>query len=227
MAELAALDNPAWNALSSGHRHVAQVNGMAARYPAAMSPIAGLERYTPEAFAQLRALVAEDELVGLVSAAEYELPPGWEQVGLVECLQMVCEAPPPMPELHPAQLQPADVPAMLELATATEPGPFRAGTIGMGRYYGVKTPEGRLMSMAGERMRLDGLTEVSAVCTWPEYRGRGLAAALVSQVAAQVAAEGRRAFLHVKADNASARSVYDRLGFRVRRELRFKLVKRV
>lgn len=227
MTNLALLDNPAWNSLTGGHRQIAELNGMAARYPFAMSPIAGLERYTPEAFEQMTALVAKDDVVGLVTAEEYEAPAGWEQLGFIDCHQMVCATPPAAPELRPVQLELSDVPAMVELATATEPGPFRAGTIGMGRYYGLKTPDGRLMSMAGERMRMDGLTEVSAVCTWPEFRGRGLAAALVSFVAAQIGTEGRTPFLHVKMENAGARSVYEKLGFRVRREIRFKLMKRV
>lgn len=227
MTNLSLLDNPAWNSLVGGHREIAELNGQAGRYPFAMSPIAGLEHYTPEAFEQMQALVEKDDAVGLVTAEEYEVPAGWDQLGHIDCYQMVCATPPAAPELQPVQLRLSDVPAMVELATATEPGPFRAGTIGMGRYYGLKTPDGRLMSMAGERMRMDGLTEVSAVCTWPEFRGRGLAAALVSFVAAQIGAEGRTPFLHVKTENAGARSVYEKLGFRVRREIRFKLVKRV
>ena len=83
------------------------------------------------------------------------------------------------------------------------------------------------MAMTGERMRMDGLTEVSAVCTWPEYRGRGLAAALVAFVSAQIRDEGRTPFLHVKLENTGAKSVYDRVGFRVRREITFRLVQRV
>ncbi|MBN9308687.1 GNAT family N-acetyltransferase, partial [Devosia sp.] len=87
--------------------------------------------------------------------------------------------------------------------------------------------DGRLMAMAGERMRMDGLTEVSAVCTWPEFRGRGLAATLVSFVAAQIAREGRTPFLHVKQENAGAKSIYERLGFRICRQIIFRLVKRL
>ncbi len=114
---------------------------------------------------------------------------------------------------------------MVALATATEPGPFRAGTIGMGRYFGLKTDDGRLMAMAGERMRLDGFVEVSAVCTWPEFRGRGLAKTLVSAVAAMIAAEGSVPFLHVKTENEGAIALYEKLGFRKRARLVFKVMK--
>ena len=225
MTKLAALDNPAWNSLISGHRPIAEINGMAGRFPIAMSPIVGLERYVPEAFGQLAALVPEEDAVGLVTTDSYELPADWELLGEVECYQMVCHAPVGLPAVAPVRLVEADVPAMAELALATEPGPFRAGTIAMGRYYGLKAEDGRLMAMAGERMQPEGLTEVSAVCTWPEFRGKGLAAKLVSFVAAQIAADGRVPFLHVKTENAGAIALYEKLGFAVRKELTFTVVR--
>jgi len=44
----------------------------------------------------------------------------------------------------------------------------------LGRYFGV-IENGRLAAMAGERMGMPGFREVSAVCTHPDFLGRGLA----------------------------------------------------
>jgi predicted GNAT family acetyltransferase len=108
---------------------------------------------------------------------------------------------------------------MLELAEQTQPGPFAKRTIEFGGYIGVRD-SGRLVAMAGERMRPAGFAEVSAVCTDPAARGRGLAASLVAEVCRQIRARGETPFLHVMVDSATettARGVYERLGFRVRR----------
>jgi predicted GNAT family acetyltransferase len=105
-----------------------------------------------------------------------------------------------------------DVPLMVELVTLTEPGPFRAGTIEMGHYYGHFS-EGRLVAMAGERLGFAGSTEISAVCTHPDARRRGLGAALTQHVASQILSRGDSPFLHVAESNEAARRVYERLGF--------------
>ena len=73
--------------------------------------------------------------------------------------------------------------------------------------------------MAGERLRLTGFTEISAVCTHPEFRGRGFASALVAALVAKIVERGEVPFLHVKRDNADAVHVYEKLGFRVRSRL--------
>lgn len=225
MTDFSLLDDPAWHALTTDHAVLGQRNGAAARYRAELSPIGGLARYDAEAFAELRPLVAPEEAVGLVSAQQFELPADWELLQAVPVFQMVCEAPPAMPEVAPVWLTAADAEEALDLATATEPGPFRAGTLGMGRYFGLRSDDGRLMAMTGERMRLGNFTEVSAVCTWPEFRGMGLARALVAHVSGLIAAEGRIPFLHVKTENAGAIALYENLGFAVRKGLTFTVVR--
>jgi GNAT superfamily N-acetyltransferase len=224
MTDFSPLDDPAWNALTTDHATLGQRNGLAARYRTELSPLAGLQRYDEAAFADLRPLVGPEDAVALVSAQQYAVPDDWELLQAVPAFQMVWREPSAVSGVEPVRLVAADVEEMLELATATEPGPFRAGTIGTGRYFGLRAEDGRLMAMTGERMHLGGLTEVSAVCTWPEFRGRGLAKALVSHVSALIAAGGRVPFLHVKTENVAALALYERLGFSVRKTLEFKVV---
>jgi len=111
-----------------------------------------------------------------------------------------------------------DVPDMLTLAAATQPGPFGTRTIELGDYYGVRS-EGKLVAMAGERMRLDGFTEISAVCVDPAFRGQGLAANLMKLLMAAISARGETPFLHVLTSNHGAISIYRTLGFVERREM--------
>ena len=223
MREHVVLDNPVWNALGSRQRDMAQCNGAARRYDREVTPLVGLERTDVAAFADLRAMVEPAEVVGLVRAAPYSVPQGWTVMREITIDQMICDAVPGATDIELIALGLADAPEMLDLAKATEPGPFRAGTVRMGRYRGIRDADGRLMAMAGERMRLDAFTEISGVCTWPEFRGRGLAKALVSALAVEIANEGRTPFLHVKTDNA-ARLLYEKLGFRVRTQVHFKVI---
>src|SRR5262245_23008055 len=112
---------------------------------------------------------------------------------------------------------------MLALTAATEPGPFLAETIQMGRYCGIRSNDGRLIAMAGERLKLEGFTEISAICTAPEFRGRGFARTLVAYLVDQTLNEGKMPFLHVKAENG-AKILYQKLGFRVRRTIQLTVV---
>jgi predicted GNAT family acetyltransferase len=125
----------------------------------------------------------------------------------------------------PLALSEADLPEMLALTAATEPGPFLPGTIRMGRYFGIRSETGRLIAMAGERLKLEGFTEISAVCTDPEFRGRGHAKALMRFLMALIFAEDKIPFLHVKAEN-EAMKLYQSLGFEVRRTMQLTVIAR-
>ncbi|HRE00734.1 MAG TPA: GNAT family N-acetyltransferase, partial [Ilumatobacteraceae bacterium] len=118
------------------------------------------------------------------------------------------------------RLTAADVTEMLALVQLTEPGPFRSGTIELGDYFGIRHG-GRLVAMAGERLQTPDYTEVSAVCTHPDVRGRGYASALTRRVAEGIRARGQTPILHVAEHNLAAKAVYERLGFAVRTELHF------
>ena len=109
----------------------------------------------------------------------------------------------------------ADAPAMLALATLTKPGPFRSKTRELGPFIGIKQG-GQLVAMAGRRLRVDGFTELSGVCTHPDHRGKGYAAALSRVVVDEILATGEAAFLHAFADHETTIAFYRGLGFQAR-----------
>jgi GNAT superfamily N-acetyltransferase len=208
------LDNPIWFALTTEHQTLARSHGLARRYPPDVSPLAALLQPTTDAFADLRQLVSPGEHVALFTASPPDVPGGWQIDRSRWIDQMICEASPIPPPVAPLPLGTTDVPEMLELTAATEPGPFSRQTIQMGSYFGIRAGDGRLVAMAGERLRSTVFTEISAVCTHPEFRGRGYAQALTMFLAAQIQAAGKIPFLHVKSEN-SAKVVYQKIGFRV------------
>ena len=131
---------------------------------------------------------------------------------------MICDASLDSPPLAPLPLGTTDVPEMLELTAATDPGPFLPQTIQMGSYVVIRASDGRLVAMAGERLQSTAFAEISAVCTLPEFRGQGYARALVTFLVAQILATGKTPFLHVKSENG-AKVVYRKIGFRLRAEI--------
>jgi ribosomal protein S18 acetylase RimI-like enzyme len=216
------LDNAAWHALTTHHAPFAEGSGGARRYQPAISAFHAAERLDAEGWAALAALAGAHGRVALLRDEVPDPPPGWTVLRRGRGDQMVVDdlvAPPgPTPASRPLTVD--DVDAMVELVALTEPGPFRGGGIHLGPFVGV-VEDGRLLAMAGVRFHPPGFVEVSAVCTHPDARGRGLAAALTAEVVDGVAAGGERAFLHVAHGNDGARRVYERLGFRVRREVEF------
>ena len=223
-----ALDNPVYSSLLGDHASLARGNALARRYPRDVSPLSGLREPTPEAFADLRDLTAPGETVATVTTAPVAVPDDWDLVGERWIDQMVLDAPlaaPAAPAAHElVELGAADGAQMLALAEATQPGPFGLRTVEMGRYLGIRDGE-RLVAMAGERMRPEGATEISAVCTDPAYTGRGYARALMAPLIQAAIDAGRIPMLHVKTENGAKR-LYERLGFRVRREMRLTVITR-
>lgn len=114
----------------------------------------------------------------------------------------------------------ADAPAMLALATLTRPGPFRSRTRELGPFVGIKR-DGELVAMAGRRLRIDGFTELSGVCTHPDHRGQGYAAALSRIVVGEILATGEAAFLHAFADHETTIAFYRGLGFQARARMTY------
>ncbi|GMA24075.1 hypothetical protein GCM10025864_18340 [Luteimicrobium album] len=171
------------------------------------------------AFDDLAALVGPGVELGLTGPLT-DVPDGWAIGWAGDGVQMVAVGVDAQPDDEAVVLGAADVPEMLDLVDRTQPGPFRPRTVELGTYLGIRR-EGRLVAMAGERMRPPGWTEVSAVCTDPDHRGQGLAARLVRAVAHGVRERGDEAILHAASANEDAIRLYERLGFEVRRPVRF------
>ena len=214
------LDRPVWSAFTSRQSHLALVDGPALRVHPDFGLFAATADDAPESLAALGRLVrAHGGEVGLVERIDPPPVPGATVVSRALCWQMTAEAlaePKPV-DFAIAPLSDADGPDMLALATLTKPGPFFWRTHQLGEFVGVKI-DGRLVAMAGERMRPEGFTEVSGVCVHPDRRGRGYAARLMLHVAGKILARGETPFLHSYADNAGANALYQALGFRLRCE---------
>jgi ribosomal protein S18 acetylase RimI-like enzyme len=211
----ATLDNAVWAALDGPHAHFAERVGRAARYPADVYDLAALEDpRDPAAWTDLHTLVGPGSVVRVKPGEG--VPAGWEVVGSGAGVQLVATGLRDEPDPEAVRLGPADVPEMLDLVARTRPGPFRKRTVELGTYLGIRH-RGRLIAMAGERIRPPGWTEISAVCTDPDHRGHGQATRLVRAVAAGIRERGDTPFLHAAADNTPAIRLYESIGFTLRR----------
>lgn len=211
------LDNAVWHALTGPLARFAEGRPPALRFAPDVAPFGALpDRPDADAWQAIARLVGPGEIAALFRTP-LEPPDGWRVQMRMPCAQMVCEELRSAPAADVAfeVLGDDDRDEMLRLTHATKPGPFLRRTHQLGLYLGVRE-HGRLIAMAGERLRVPGATEISAVCTDPDYRRRGLAAALVVELVTRIRARGERPFLHVADDNPGARRVYEALGFTVR-----------
>lgn len=222
------LDNPAWHSLTGPHAGLAEGAGLARRYRTDVSVFHALaDARDPRAWADLAELAGPGAEFP-ISGEDLAPPPGWVVVAggvgvqLVETPALAVQ-PDPEAEMLDAH-DPVVVAEMVALVERNKPGPFLPGTPLMGTYLGIRR-EGRLVAMAGERLHPEGWTEISAVSTDIEHRGQGLASRLVRAVAAGIHARGDRALMHAAATNTGAISVYLGLGFEVRRETSFRLLR--
>ncbi len=162
----------------------------------------------------------------LVEAGPISIPPGLVVVSEALAVQMVAERPHERIEDNRIQpLDQSDAEEMLALATLTKPGPFTFRAQSLGPFWGIKT-EGRLIAMAGQRLRQTGFTELSGLCTHPEFQRRGLGTLLFRFVAGEIATQGETAYLHAYANNTPAIALYKSLGFRLGSEMNLRIVKR-
>jgi GNAT superfamily N-acetyltransferase len=226
----ALLDNPIWNSLATGHAALAVGEnigrGLARRYPSDIGPLSAFQKQTSESYADLAAIVPQGDVAVLFLEDPPEPPTEWQLVRGGVLVQMVCPTVPDRPSIAESivPMELADFPDMLALTALTEPGPFRERTATLGGFVGIRV-DGRLAAMAGQRLSPGNFTEVSAVCTHPDFRGRGYAQALVAAVAHKIHIQGRVPFLTSFEGNLGAIRVYQQVGFILRRRFHLAVLK--
>jgi predicted GNAT family acetyltransferase len=222
-----SLDNPVWEALGTKQQHFNQGTATVKFFPEDVSPFVGMKNWDEADRRELLLQIPDNRSFSVMIAKEVQLPEETELIFSIPLYQMYCPVLNPVKEreLTVRSLSNADVPQMLELTELTRPGPFYSKTITFGNYIGLFQND-QLISMAGERLKTNGYTEVSAICTHPEYLGNGYASYLTSKVAEGVFREGSVPFLHVRTDNTAAIRVYQKLGFQVRADVYFAVFKK-
>jgi ribosomal protein S18 acetylase RimI-like enzyme len=216
------LDNMVWEALGGPQFRLGATDGHIRHFDPTIAMFAAVADPWSSDFATLPA--GHD--FGFVTTRSVPFPSHVEVLREVVITQLIAEHPKlATPRDGLVALTDAHMPAMMALAELTKPGPFASRTNKMGRYWGI-VADGRLVAMAGERLKLAGFGEVSAVCTHPDHRGKGYARELISKVAQGIVGRGETPFLQAYPDNITAISLYESLGFTVRCPLTFTVVRR-
>lgn len=233
------LDNPVWWALTGTQRHLGTTGPFAARFDPEVSPFGALSDEPTEAhWEDLSTLAGPGGMVALINpeGRDLRLGTGWTVEWQLRGVQMVGDrvasgrgpSPGSDPRVAsdptPQPLGADDVADMLALVAVARPGPFLVRTVEFGGYLGVGS-EGRLVAMAGERLRPAGYAEVSAVATAPSHRRQGLAGRLVGAVAAAIIERDETPFLHAAATNTDAIRLYESMGFLTRSQPEFVLLR--
>lgn len=221
------LDNPIWWALHDESKHLGQGSDQVRIFYPEVAPFAAVSADTPNNFQGLYERIQDEQVVVMFSPKQDLDPAPLNIIANIPGIQMVFEGRVEASESRSeiVDLGEAQIPQMLALTQIAQPGPFSRRTIEFGGYYGIYQGE-NLVAMSGERLRTGRFTEISAVCTHPDYAGRGFARKLVTQIVRKITAEGRVPYLHVKSDNTRAIDLYRKVGFVKRSNMNFYVLKK-
>jgi len=221
------LDNPAWEALNGPHSDFAEGTNAAKRYRKDILPFAACKDGEKGSMISLDGFVAAGESFYIIGALLPVLPGGWKVEYELPCAQMILKEQLAATE-NSVVIEPlgdGNANEMFDLVNTVQPGYYNIGTRLLGSYFGIRQ-EGRLVAMAGERMRLNGFSELSAICTLPGYTGRGYAQQLIAQLCRLHSKNNIVSFLHVALTNQRAISLYKHMGFYERRTIIFRKIKK-
>jgi predicted GNAT family acetyltransferase len=220
------LDRPVWNALTSGWAQFALGGPKAIQLAPDYGPFAATADRSTESLAALSQCVPGEHDLWIVETDDFPAPPGMTVAMRAAIAQMVAEdVSTTPPDFDVVTLDESDAAEMLALARLTRPGPFTVATHRLAQFIGVRR-DGRLVAMAGERMKLTGLSELSGVCTHPAYRGNGYGDALSRIITRRILDRGETAFLHAYEGNAVAVELYRAMGYTTRQTMTLTVLKR-
>lgn len=221
-----SLDRPVWGALTSRQAEFSEGGALARRYRPGIIPFAATGSDDPDSLKALADLLRDDETLMVVQADAITLPPRTAATFTARVVQMVADRPFSQPaDEEIERLSEKDAQEMLDLAVLTKPGPFSLRAGELGEFWGIKRG-GKLVAMAGERMKQDGFSELSGVCSHPDVRGQRLGRRLSVFVASRIQARGDTPFLHAWDINHAATNLYESIGFRLRATLNLAVIKR-
>jgi GNAT superfamily N-acetyltransferase len=220
------LNNPAWFSLAETHKDFAIGNDEIKCYKKNIAPFLAYSSDEEDAFIQPDQFIDVNESFFIIGDLP-TLPNNYITESRLLCVQMICTAAIKISTAAAIEeLGEADDAQMSTLINLVQPGYYKPGTRLMGDYFGIRH-NGQLVSMTGERMRMNGFTEISAVVTHPEFTGRKYAQQLVAHTVNKNISAGIIPFLHVAQTNERAIKIYEHLGFTQRRIIVFWKMKRV
>ena len=225
------LDNMIWNAITTGNNDIAIINGDVGCYLPDIAPFAGMREFNDANLKKLYEFIPANRSVAISSLHKMDHAESkWKLLQPMDVTQMIYDFPVDTFTTKNSslivQLSDEHIPQMIELTALTRPGPFLQQTIRFKNYFGIFIG-GRLAAMTGQRMHPEPYMEVSAVCTHPDFRGRGYAKALMLHVMKIIIDNSFIPFLHVLSNNNNAIELYKTIGFQTRKQIYVDVIRRL